>query len=208
MRRHERLRELPRAQHGVHERGDPGTGTPNAAIYSFWDDLFVDATASVRTELLGSAPNRRFVIEWRNVHFFSDTTRRIDVNVVLHENGQILTQYRNLADDGRERGQLGHARDRERGRARSRCSTRSTRPVLDPSSRPSPRSGTGRRPESTREEYHEGPRTSGALSCSLRPGCPLAPDDEALEDATRHEQLLAAADLDERAHAACRAGSR
>ena len=44
------------------------------------------------------------MIEWRNVHFFSDTTRRIDVNVVLHENGQILTQYRNLADDGRERG--------------------------------------------------------------------------------------------------------
>ena len=36
----------------------------------------------------GVAPNRRFVIEWRNVHFFGDTTRRIDVNVVLHENGR------------------------------------------------------------------------------------------------------------------------
>jgi hypothetical protein len=82
----------------------PVTATPNAAVYSFWDDLFVDPTASVRTASLGTAPNRRFVIEWRNVHFFSDTTRRIDVNVVLHENGQILTQYRNLADDGRERG--------------------------------------------------------------------------------------------------------
>lgn len=82
----------------------PSTGTPNAAIYSFWDDLFVDAAASVRTESLGSAPNRRFVIEWRNVHFFNDTSRRINVNVVLHENGQIVTQSRNLADDGRERG--------------------------------------------------------------------------------------------------------
>ena len=82
----------------------PSTSSPNAAIYSFWDDLFVDAAASVRTELLGSAPNRRFVIEWRNVHFFADTTRRIDVNVVLHEDGQILTQSRNLADDGRETG--------------------------------------------------------------------------------------------------------
>ena len=82
----------------------PVTTTPNAAIYSFWDDLFVDPTASVRTATLGAAPNRRFVIEWRNVQFFSDATRRIDVNVVLHENGQILTQYRNLADDGRERG--------------------------------------------------------------------------------------------------------
>jgi hypothetical protein len=82
----------------------PSTVTPNAAIYSFWDDLFVDAAASVRTATLGTAPNRRFVIEWRNVHFFSDATRRIDANVVLHENGQILTQARNLADDGRERG--------------------------------------------------------------------------------------------------------
>jgi hypothetical protein len=82
----------------------PSAGSPNAAIYTFWDDLFVDASASVRTELLGTAPNRRFVVEWRNVRFFGDTTRRISVNVVLHENGQILTQQRNLADDGRERG--------------------------------------------------------------------------------------------------------
>ena len=60
--------------------------------------------SSVRSETLGSAPDRRFVVEWRNVRFLSDTTRRIDVNVVLHENGQILTQSRNLADDGRELG--------------------------------------------------------------------------------------------------------
>ena len=80
------------------------TENPNAGIYAFWDDLFVDAAASVRTELLGSAPNRRFVIEWRNVHFFGDTTRRIDANVVLHENGRVVSQTRNLADDGRERG--------------------------------------------------------------------------------------------------------
>ena len=82
----------------------PSTGAPNAAIYSFWDDLFVDASASVRSELLGSVPNRRFVIEWRNVHVFGDTGRRLNFNIVLYENGQILTQSRNLADDGRERG--------------------------------------------------------------------------------------------------------
>ena len=64
----------------------------------------MDAAASLRTEVLGTAPNRRFVVEWRNVHFFGDTTRRIDANVVLHENGRIVSQTRNLADDGRERG--------------------------------------------------------------------------------------------------------
>ena len=82
----------------------PATSNPDAAIFAFWDDLIVDAAASVRTELLGTAPNRRFVVEWRNVHFFGDTTRRIDFNVVLHENGRIVSQTRNLADDAIERG--------------------------------------------------------------------------------------------------------
>jgi subtilisin family serine protease len=82
----------------------PNTGAPNGAIYPFWDDMFVDASASVRTELLGVAPNRQFVIEWRNVHFFGDSSRRVDFEVVLRENGQILTQYRNIASDGREQG--------------------------------------------------------------------------------------------------------
>ena len=83
----------------------PSTAAPNGAIYPFWDDLFVDSpTASVRSQLLGSAPNRQFVIEWRNVRFFGDTTRRLDFEVVLYENGRILTQYRNIANDGREKG--------------------------------------------------------------------------------------------------------
>jgi N-acetylneuraminic acid mutarotase len=83
--------------------GIPSAGTPNNAIYPFWDDLFVDPpTASMFTSTL-SNPNR-FVIEWRNVRFFGDFSRRLDVEVILYENGQILTQYRNIADDGRERG--------------------------------------------------------------------------------------------------------
>jgi hypothetical protein len=82
----------------------PTTGRPNGAIYSFWDDTFVDAQASIRTETKGAAPNRRFVIEFRNLHFFQDTGRRVDFNIVLHENGQIVTQYRNLAADNRETG--------------------------------------------------------------------------------------------------------
>jgi hypothetical protein len=84
--------------------GIPSTFAPNGAIYPFWDDLFVDASASVRTQLLGVAPNRQFVIEWRNVHFFADATRRVDFEVVLNENGRILTQYRNIAADSREKG--------------------------------------------------------------------------------------------------------
>ncbi len=55
-------------------------------------------------ELPVPKPNRRYLIEFRNVRFSGDLTRRIDFNIVLFENGQILTQYRNLGNDGRERG--------------------------------------------------------------------------------------------------------
>jgi len=83
----------------------PATAAPNGAVYAFWDDLVVDSpTGTVRTETLGTAPNRSFVVEWRNVRFVGDTTRRVDFEIILRENGQILAQYRNIADDGRERG--------------------------------------------------------------------------------------------------------
>jgi len=52
-----------------------------------------DEAASVRTQELGAAPNRRFVIEWRNVRFYSDPTLRLRFEIVLLENGEILLQY-------------------------------------------------------------------------------------------------------------------
>ena len=82
----------------------PSSAEPNAAVYPLWDDLFVDDAASVRTELQGSAPSRRFVIEWRNVFFLGDSAKRLDFEVVLHENGQILFQYQNVAAEGHENG--------------------------------------------------------------------------------------------------------
>ncbi len=90
----------------------PRASSPNGSIYAFWDDLDVDVDtpnvvppASVRTELLGAAPKRRFVIEWRNVTFSGDSVNRIDFEIVLHETGAILLQYRNIAPDVlRERG--------------------------------------------------------------------------------------------------------
>ncbi len=81
------------------------TPSPNGAIFAFWDDLYVDKDfASVRTQQLGTAPNRRFVIEWHNVKFYEESSRRIDFEIVLHENGVILLQYRNIAPDPREMG--------------------------------------------------------------------------------------------------------
>ena len=83
----------------------PDPYPPNAAVYAFWDDLFVDAAdASVRTEYLDTPPNRQFVIEWRNVRPLYATDKTMDVEIVLFEKGEILTRYRNIDDNPDERG--------------------------------------------------------------------------------------------------------
>jgi len=82
----------------------PATALPNAAIYPFWDDLLVDASTSMRTMTAGTAPNRTFLIEWRNVTFFGNATLRVDAEAELSESGSITFRYRNLGPDPRELG--------------------------------------------------------------------------------------------------------
>ncbi|MCI0643626.1 MAG: carboxypeptidase regulatory-like domain-containing protein [Chloroflexi bacterium] len=83
----------------------PSATAPNDAIYPFWDNMFwgcscLEPQPSLRTELLGTAPDRRFVIEWRNVRTVrfpgNGLTTWINVEVVLFENGQILFQYSHI----------------------------------------------------------------------------------------------------------------
>jgi hypothetical protein len=45
----------------------PNTKLPNAMIAPFWDDLDPSAGGDIYTRVSGTAPNRIFVIEWRNV---------------------------------------------------------------------------------------------------------------------------------------------
>jgi subtilisin family serine protease len=82
----------------------PSTQAPNAAIYPFWDDLLIDSSAQVLTKTSGTAPNREFLVEWRNAAFFS-SNGRVDFEAVLSENGEISLRYRNLNPaDGVETG--------------------------------------------------------------------------------------------------------
>jgi hypothetical protein len=81
----------------------PSSSAPNAAIYAFWDDLVVDASASVRTETFPGV----FVIEWRNVRFLDDLIRRLDFELWLSSGGGIQMLYRNIdvrSQSQRERG--------------------------------------------------------------------------------------------------------
>jgi hypothetical protein len=74
----------------------PSTGTPNAAVYVLWDDHVVLDGSPVLTATVGTAPNRGFVIEWRDLRPFL-ATGRIDVEAVLYEDGSILMQYHEVA---------------------------------------------------------------------------------------------------------------
>ncbi|WP_329108699.1 carboxypeptidase regulatory-like domain-containing protein [Micromonospora sp. NBC_01699] len=69
---------------------------PNAAVYPFWHDWVIDANASVRTETRGTAPNRQYVVEWRNVHSFEDPTTRVTFQAVLDEAGGYTFAYTDI----------------------------------------------------------------------------------------------------------------
>jgi hypothetical protein len=81
----------------------PATGTPNNAIYPYWDDLIVDAQAGVYTAVTGTAPHRVFVVEWRNVTFYNDDDLRMSFAALLGEDGSIGFRYKDV-DSEREQG--------------------------------------------------------------------------------------------------------
>jgi len=71
----------------------PAAGAPNAGIYAFWDDLVVSPSGSVRTETVGTAPNRQYIVEWRNVYVFNAQQKLFSVEAILGENGTITFAY-------------------------------------------------------------------------------------------------------------------
>ena len=71
----------------------PATGAPNAGIYPFWDDLVVSTGGSVRTQTVGTAPNRQYIVEWRDVYVFNAPQKLFSVEAILGENGTITFAY-------------------------------------------------------------------------------------------------------------------
>jgi hypothetical protein len=63
----------------------PYSFTPNEFIAAFWDDLNPGTPGStVRYATIGTAPSRRFVVQWDTQHYPSSTMRGL-VRAVLHE---------------------------------------------------------------------------------------------------------------------------
>ncbi|WP_238006527.1 PKD domain-containing protein [Dactylosporangium sp. AC04546] len=73
----------------------PTTAQPNAAVYPCWQDLVVDAQASVR---MGQAAGG-VVVEWRNVRTYGNNSRRLSFSVVFAPDGRITLYYDSLDND-------------------------------------------------------------------------------------------------------------
>ena len=79
------------------------------AVYPFWEDFIVDGSASVRTATTGTAPNRKFIVEWRNIVFYRDPNARISFEVIFDEtSGVINFAYSGIDNVAEEQGSLGY----------------------------------------------------------------------------------------------------
>ncbi|MFJ7157406.1 S8 family serine peptidase [Streptomyces sp. NPDC101118] len=81
----------------------PSAGTPNAALYPFWDDLVVGAAGTgsgVFTAVTGSAPHRSFVIEWREVAHWSTQNDKFSFSAAIGENGTVTYSYKGTGGTG------------------------------------------------------------------------------------------------------------
>lgn len=85
-------------------------GVPVNTMVPYWIDIVAGTAnntngASIKYELLGTAPNRRFVISWVNVKLYNQSAR-YNFQVALYEsdsgeNGQFRYQYTSGSSDGR-----------------------------------------------------------------------------------------------------------
>ncbi len=62
----------------------PNGFAPSDMLAPYWDDLNVTLTGSVRSQVMGTAPNRRFIIQWTTVVTFG-TTNPNTFQIILHE---------------------------------------------------------------------------------------------------------------------------
>jgi hypothetical protein len=72
----------------------PSAANPPGMLAIFWDDLVVVPPASVRTKVVGTAPSRRFVIEWNNVAPIGRTgTDSLRFQIKLSETSGIIEYH-------------------------------------------------------------------------------------------------------------------
>ncbi len=78
----------------------PNTGNPNAMIALVWDDLSPNQGGTIQYGMVGTAPNRKMVIEYNAVPLYN-ATETVTAQLHLHEgSGRIEFHYTNAENNG------------------------------------------------------------------------------------------------------------
>ncbi|MCK4880538.1 MAG: hypothetical protein KAS82_07755, partial [Bacteroidales bacterium] len=77
----------------------PDATKPHNYIAAFWDDLIVHNTGDIMYQTIGTAPNRKLVIQFNNMSFWGSDILLGTMQVILYEgSNNIQIQYRNIVD--------------------------------------------------------------------------------------------------------------
>lgn len=82
----------------------PYTGTPNGALYPFWDNFLMDTSSGVYTAVRGQAPHRELVVEWRDMVLSDNKPQRVSFAAVMGEDGTYTFHYKDIESGAAERG--------------------------------------------------------------------------------------------------------
>ncbi|MBF6614790.1 MAG: hypothetical protein IVW55_16895, partial [Chloroflexi bacterium] len=85
---------------------------PQAMIAPLWFDFVVpdsSQTGGVYTDVVGTSPNRTFIVEWRDVYEYASPADNATLELLLSEDGTIVFQYQTLngSDTTGAQGQVG-----------------------------------------------------------------------------------------------------
>lgn len=71
----------------------PNAADPNNLIAGGWDDLYPPGAGTIRYTTQGTAPNRRFVVNYDNIPFCCGTTPAVSFQIVIYETTNIIEIY-------------------------------------------------------------------------------------------------------------------
>ena len=82
-------------------RRSPDTRNPNAIIAGYWEDLLPRNSGLIHFQTLGSAPNRRFILQFTDVPHHRHTSRLVTMQYVLFEgSNDFELRYLDAQSDG------------------------------------------------------------------------------------------------------------
>jgi len=77
----------------------PSPALPNNFIAAFWDDVVITPSGKILYTTIGASPNRKCIIQWSNMGFYSSSVLMGTFTVIIYEaTEEIRIQYRSIID--------------------------------------------------------------------------------------------------------------